>query len=682
MHAKNDVSSFLCLCKHSWRKGCGILVGGGTRYLLEPIDRRHGMVLAQQATSWSMKKLSDYSYHLNYIILKIQEPPDPKSSGVPITGAIPKPNMPIEVTDAFNSILHGVVKEICSVTYMRRANTPGGRICIRFLAGMCGGGEGGESGSGTIIGSSAGSWAATPLAGLVGEVLATEGSHHVLVHQLTPLLTLLVVQQGPDTAAMLLGHLLQCTDNREPENSFATTGLGLGHEMVLRAVITALMIHLGGTDSNLSLALTGALQPTATTTTITMALNSLESMLSKGNIGRSEHPVLAQAVLEVVPRLAQLLNIPQVGSATIRLLCQLPLHSRLPMHHIYCLSHAAVFRFFRCLHEVDELKKVSGIGQCQHILRQLSHSTVALNLIIRLFVEGVFRPEIAPLFGAAKNSNLETKETREDLLLTSNREFDSWVKMPQSHTSVFHMGIIGKGNLKSLSKPQLSFPSESLKLHTQLLINTLYSCCSAQGPQSIAEGLATVSLLMVELISPDIMFNGFPWPDEFIKFTFERDLAIKKTFEDFPVAWKLLELVASQRAALSYCSVLIRALTAAYTAFWNTCPLASAMQAEQALDNSTKLLQVMVTAHFLPPAMRILPQMLPHLAPFEIVCVLQDVWLYMRDHTPLPDSLMEPVQRAQENLDPRYTERIKRIIQANIHTIGHLLPAMLNTSSL
>lgn len=674
-----SVPFLLCLAAKSRSRSVLIALMSGIDTLLAPPERL--LSLSKQVSWWVPTYLSSHGELLDMVVHLILDTGGGAATQLLrllLQGAIPKPQIPVKVTNAFNAILQGVVGEICSVTYIRRTNAPGGRICIRFLVGMCGGGEEGGRGSGTMVGSSAGSWAATPLAGLVGEVIATAGSQHVLVHQLTPLLTLLVVQQGPATAAMLLGHLLHCTDKP------CSTGLSHGHEKVLRAVITALMIHQGGsgynTDFNFSLALTGALEPTATTTTLTTALNSLEAMLSKGTCGRPEHPVLAQAVSEVVPRLAQLLNIPQVGSATIRLLCQLPLQNRLPMHHIYVLSHAAVFRFFRCLHEADEMEKISGVGQCQHILRQLSHSTVALNLIIRLFVEGVFRPEIAPLFGAAKKSNINSKETREDLLLTSNREFDSWVKMPQSHTSVFHEGIIGKGTLKSLLKPQQSLSSDTLRLHTQLLINTLFSCCSAQGPQSIAEGLATVSLLMVELISPDIMFNGFPWPDEFIKFTFERDLAIKKTFEDFPVAWKLLELVASQRAALSYGSVLVRALTASYTAFWNTCPLASATQAEQALDHTTKLLQVMVTAHFLPPVMKILPQMLPHLAPFEIVCVLQDVWLYMRDHTPLPDTLMESDQRAQENLDPRYTERIKRIIQANIHTIGHLLPGMTNVA--
>ena len=28
------------------------------------------------------------------------------------------------------------------------------------------------------------------------------------------------------------------------------------------------------------------------------------------------------------------------------------------------------------------------------------------------------------------------------------------------------------------------------------------------------EGATSVSLLLVELVSPDVMYNGLPWPDE------------------------------------------------------------------------------------------------------------------------------------------------------------------------
>ncbi|ROT64086.1 hypothetical protein C7M84_017990 [Penaeus vannamei] len=177
------------------------------------------------------------------------------------------------------------------------------------------------------------------------------------------------------------------------------------------------------------------------------------------------------------------------------------------------------------------------------------------NLIIRLLVEGVFRPECAHLFGALSHAKLEIKEVTGEKLINANRQFDTWVKAPQSHTT-------------------------------------------------------------------------------------------------------------------------------ALTAFWNTFPLAAAKQAPEALQATRNLLEVMVTAQFLPGPLKVLPQMVEALAPYEVVCILQDVWMYMRDHTPSPDrwrELPSGYQRIPEPpMAPVYTERIKRIIQCNVDTIGHLMCAMVN----
>lgn len=35
-----------------------------------------------------------------------------------------------------------------------------------------------------------------------------------------------------------------------------------------------------------------------------------------------------------------------------------------------------------------------------------------------------------------------------------------------------------------------------------------------EGTTGIVEGATSLSLLLVELVSPDVMYNGLPWPDE------------------------------------------------------------------------------------------------------------------------------------------------------------------------
>ncbi|XP_045582336.1 integrator complex subunit 5 [Procambarus clarkii] len=664
---KASVPFLLCLAVTSRSRAVLAALTSGLDTLLMPSD--HLAALAVQVGWWVPKYFTSHSQlqeMVVHLVLDTGGSAAPSLLRLLLQGAASAAKLPPAVASAVNNILQGVVGEICMVTYMRR-NAGSNRIHIPFLVGLRGGGL-----DGSDVGMAVGGKAISPVAGLVEETLANPGCQAVIGH-LKQLITLVVVQQGPATATTTLGHLLHCR----------TQDGTVGHQQILSAVITALMLNQvvqHAPNSPLSTALAGALQPQTESSTILTSLNCLETLLCRGRKEKLHiHPTLTEAILINIPLLAELINNPALGTAAVQVLCQLPLKKPIPVGHILSLSHATIFYFFSSLHESSVTKKVCNIGRCQRVLSQLAHSSLALNHIIRLLVEGVFRPECAHLFGAQKEAHLDFKNIPGEMLIQANRQFNSWVKVPQSHTSIFHMGIIGNG--RPVQHHQYTtLPPDIVRLHTQLLLNTLSICCSSQGN---GEGASTVALLLVELISPDIMFNGFPWPEEYIKFTFERDLAIKKTFEDFPIAWSLLEFVATYRAALSYCSVLVRALTAALTAFWNTCPLSRAKQAPEALYATRYLLDVMVTAQFLPGPLGVLPQMVDNLAPFELVCILQDVWMYMRDHTPSPDRWLElPSGHHQRTSDPPmgscYTERIQRIIQSNVATLGHLMTFMVN----
>ena len=91
--------------------------------------------------------------------------------------------------------------------------------------------------------------------------------------------------------------------------------------------------------------------------------------------------------------------------------------------------------------------------------------------------------------------------------------------------------------------------------------------------------------------------------------------------------------------------------------------------------HTQRLLEVMVIGQFLPDNMRVLPQMLAHLAPHEVVSVLQDVWNYMRDNTPSPDKWVLLPDKGF--VDPRNFETSRRLLLFNAHRLGHLLPVML-----
>lgn len=46
-------------------------------------------------------------------------------------------------------------------------------------------------------------------------------------------------------------------------------------------------------------------------------------------------------------------------------------------------------------------------------------------------------------------------------------------------------------------------------------INILKACCfNNEIDQLSLESVTHVSLLLVQFVSPDVMYNGLPWPDE------------------------------------------------------------------------------------------------------------------------------------------------------------------------
>lgn len=60
-----------------------------------------------------------------------------------------------------------------------------------------------------------------------------------------------------------------------------------------------------------------------------------------------------------------------------------------------------------------------------------------------------------------------------------------------------------------------------------ITIEYFQACCSNQETDRYPvnlDALTMVSLLLVELVSPDVMYNGLPWPDEEFTKVFRRSL--------------------------------------------------------------------------------------------------------------------------------------------------------------
>ncbi|KAL6261168.1 hypothetical protein P5V15_008692 [Pogonomyrmex californicus] len=331
------------------------------------------------------------------------------------------------------------------------------------------------------------------------------------------------------------------------------------------------------------------------------------------------------------------------------------------------LTRAVIQYFFSCIAQTDIIKKEQGVKMVCHLLKDLTcYSTSARVLALREILGNSINNEQAKYFGAKEKF---VPRFEEMLLLHQNHKQVTSTMLAQRHSSVFHAGVIGQGPRRP--PPENLIDKEIISLNKMLLIDVIKACCSNQESDRYLinlDALTMVSLLLVELVSPDVMYNGLPWPDEeFTKVTIERDLQIRRKFKDVPLLWTLLELTAWYRPALAYCSVLLRGITATVMANWNT-------------EEGVSLVNIMALGQLLPPPLASIRDILPVLQPHQINTIMREcLWAYMRENVPSPALFTrnEGTNIAWRDIDmsapnARFTDTLRLVLLANIHTLGSL----------
>ncbi|XP_046960699.1 integrator complex subunit 5 [Vanessa cardui] len=344
---------------------------------------------------------------------------------------------------------------------------------------------------------------------------------------------------------------------------------------------------------------------------------------------------------------------------------------------------ATVQYFFRCLHETDIMAKIRGVQTASRLLRKLClHSKLARAVALRDLLEtAMFRED--KVFGsrsdAASNVPSPKDWNGEELLIYMNQKHGPITQLTQSHTSVFHAGIIGKG-VRRRGDAGGAAP-RVLALDNELLMGALMSCMD--GNSGIVEGSTSISLLLVELVSPDVMYNGLPWPDEdFTKqVSIERELYMRSAVERCGVSRAALRRTARARPALCLASALLRAAAASLLHRAHRHTQSAEMVRE--LAALVELLSVMTLGQLLPHPLSHILELAPELTPSEIVQVLRDcIWNYTRDHVPSP-ALFSCDSTGLHWRDPStckppptYTDTLRMIIQKRISKLGHMYPIM------
>ncbi|XP_047020191.1 integrator complex subunit 5 isoform X1 [Helicoverpa zea] len=350
---------------------------------------------------------------------------------------------------------------------------------------------------------------------------------------------------------------------------------------------------------------------------------------------------------------------------------------------------ATVKYFFRCLHLKDTMEKLRGVATACRLLRKLClHSKLARALALRELLETAMFREDAAFGSRPVLANLAaTKDWRsDDLLIHLNQKHGPITQLTQSHTSVFHAGIIGKGVRKPSDLDVNDIPP-ILTTNNELLMGALTSCMVSDGNSGLVEGATSVSLLLVELVSPDVMYNGLPWPDEdFTKqVSIERELYMRGALESCAVARAALRRAAGARPALCLASALLRATAATLLHRLRAYLDRHTQSAEMAKERAalTELLSTMTLGQLLPHPLSHMLELAPELTASEIVQVLRDcLWNYTRDHVPSP-ALFTCDSTGLHWRDPAtckppatYTDTLRLIIQKRISKLGHLYPIM------
>lgn len=214
--------------------------------------------------------------------------------------------------------------------------------------------------------------------------------------------------------------------------------------------------------------------------------------------------------------------------------------------------------------KVGRGKKLQQVSHISKLLRQLCTKTAQAiqNDALRSLVQTCLNPECRHLFQRTKRLSAGTSSGEALLdddefepyrlvmyssLLQDNQKRTATVSMNRTHSTSFHSGKLPNSNRSSGNEKVTILDNEDHELNVLLFLSSIISVCmatpsngrelpngvelkngklsqwressgndtSAQvDPEVSVEAMRKVALLLVEIVSPDVMFNGLPWPEE------------------------------------------------------------------------------------------------------------------------------------------------------------------------
>ncbi|XP_014681622.1 PREDICTED: integrator complex subunit 5-like isoform X2 [Priapulus caudatus] len=392
-------------------------------------------------------------------------------------------------------------------------------------------------------------------------------------------------------------------------------------------------------------------------------------------------------------------NNRKVSSAAMQCLHLIGHPRLLPLGTMLQLCFGVTAYFFSVLHIKAVEEKLVGVRTCRAYLQSLSEIPGAQHVLLHSLVHGcMLQGQAGPLrsrIPAPPVEKCKVEQTAMACLLEENAHHGHAIILPQSHSSVFHAGIIGKG---VQNPPRAAmFTRNEISTNRQLFLDVVQAC-SLYHPNDETDtmeldiameteqlvtaepgvaALEAIALMLTEMATPDVLYNQIDWPEEaFARCTVERDLVIKKRFHEYPVLWELLDFVSRDRAALLQCSVLLRGIVAILLAYWENCRDSATTASPWQLEASCRVIQIMNQGKLLPLPLSDISILFPLLSPYETHLLLRDVWQYIHENN-ISQTGIGP--GPMPGCSSCHTDTLRSILQLNTSAVGHLYCHFFNT---
>ncbi|CAG8613748.1 11284_t:CDS:10 [Paraglomus occultum] len=172
----------------------------------------------------------------------------------------------------------------------------------------------------------------------------------------------------------------------------------------------------------------------------------------------------------------------------------------------------------------------------------------------------------------------------------------------------------------------------------------------------------------------------------------ERDLLIKRSFNDTPILWLLLDFISSDQESFRMCNHIVHSLLATSIVFWYSVKDPDPHKHPNELDSAVRIMNTMRKACCVPAGLNQVGELFPHISSIDIGYLLLEAILHFLDDnvSRRREAKIDPMQvdekeGGEKTEDMRRTnpngvnyekrmEKVKAVIRKHISTTANLVP--------